>query len=207
MSKEIELKYKLSSPALGREILKSDFLSALLLKNNSRTVSMRAVYYDDKHLTLTSKKIGYRVRKENDQFVATVKWTQAQDDKGLSVRHEYNIDVSEEKADPAVFKDVIKDPDVASILCSIDPIPLFITDFKRELIEVIFGDAVIEVAFDNGSITAGENNSLPICELECELKIGEEEHLVAFGNMLSEKFHLAPLSDSKLKRGLSLLNI
>ena len=44
MSKEIELKYKLSSPALGREILKSDFLSALLLKNNSRTVSMRAVY-------------------------------------------------------------------------------------------------------------------------------------------------------------------
>ncbi|MBR6700476.1 MAG: CYTH domain-containing protein [Firmicutes bacterium] len=207
MSKEIELKYKLSSPALGREILQSSFVNENALSDSQRRISMRAVYYDDEKLTLTKEKIGYRVRKENDSFVATVKWTQKQDDKGLSVRHEYNIDISEEKADPAIFKDTIEDPYIASILCGIDPKPLFITEFNRELMEVVFGSSVIEAAFDEGIITDGKDRQIPICELECELKEGNEADLSAFGELLAETFSLAPLSDSKLKRGLSLLNI
>ena len=73
--------------------------------------------------------------------------------------------------------------------------------------EVVFGSSVIEAAFDEGIITDGKDRQIPICELECELKEGNEADLSAFGELLAETFSLAPLSDSKLKRGLSLLNI
>ena len=205
MSKEIELKYNLTSPALGQEILQSSFMKKYALKDSRHSISMKAVYYDDENLTLTSKKIGYRIRKENDSFVATVKWTQKQDDRGLSVRHEYNIDISDEKADPSIFKNVIHDPDTISALCSIDPVPLFITEFNREIINVAFGSSIIETAFDEGVITNGKDRQIPICELESELKEGNEADLTAFGELLADAFSLAPLSDSKLKRGLSLI--
>ena len=206
MSTEIELKYTLESPARGREILNSSLINELCVPGSRSCFNMRAVYYDDKERTLTSKGIGYRIRKENDQFIATVKWNSRIDQSGFSKRCEYNAAVKGEVPDPFSFKDIIQEKEYADLICGIKPEPLFTTEFTRELVLVNYRNSVIEAAFDSGKISAENTAAVPICELEFELKSGSEEELTEFGQIVSGHFALEPLNDSKLKRGLELIS-
>lgn len=206
MSTEIELKYKAESPAAGRAILNSDFINDISIPDSRGSLDMRAVYYDDKDRTLASNGIGCRIRKENDRFIATAKWNSRKDRSGLSKRSEYNAEVKSEAPDFSVFKGIIREKEYEELITGIHPETLFTTEFRRELVLVKYKNSIIEAAFDSGNIQAGSKASLPICELEFELKSGSEKELQEFGRVISEKFSLEPLNVSKLKRGLRLIS-
>ena len=61
--------------------------------------------------------------------------------------------------------------------------PLFTTHFQREIWLITTGNSEIEVAFDQGEVTAGDLSE-PLCEIELELKRGERQDLLAFAQQL-----------------------
>ncbi len=206
MATESELKYRIDSANAGQEILNSRFIEIRSVPNSGNQIQMKAVYYDDSEGLLSSKKIGYRIRKEGNSYVATVKYANLHTDNGFSRRYEYNVEIENENADPTIFCDVIEDKNIAKLFGKISPKKLFTTEFVRTLVLVNYKASVIEVSFDYGSIYApGCASSLPICELECELKSGTESDLTDFGAALIDEFGLTALNESKLKRGLQLI--
>lgn len=208
MNTETELKYALESQKQGEDILKDNFLKEITVPNSSKVIDMKAVYYDDKDGSLAAHRIGYRVRKENDEYIATVKYSDKAGSDGLSRRHEYNIPVDGTYPKPEIFYPVIEDRTRAELFKSLVPEELFTASVLRTLVVVKHGSSEIEIAFDSGRITSEKvpGRFSEICELECELKSGNEEDLLSFGKVLREKFSLSPLDESKMSRGLSLIS-
>ena len=64
-------------------------------------------------------------------------------------------------------------------------------------------DSVLELALDNGSLFAGER-SIPLCEVEVELKSGNRIAADAYASILASRYGLQPLRSSKFKRALAL---
>lgn len=205
MSTETELKYSVASFEAGQKILESDFLKKYEIPEGKDTLKMKAIYFDDASRTLASHGIGYRIRKENEQYVATIKWGSEKEENGLSKRFEYNLQVDSEEPTLEAFKESIADKKINELLQSIELVPMFITEFTREVLLIEYKNSVIELAFDFGKIIGKSNSTLPICELELELKSGEEEALKELGERACLYFSLTPLNDSKLKRGLTLI--
>lgn len=208
MNTETELKYALESEEQGEKILRDDFFSDIIIPNSKRTIDMKAVYYDDSERSLAAKRIGYRVRKENDEYIATVKYSDKAGTDGLSRRYEYNIPVQDTAPHPEIFYDVVEDRQRAEILKSVIPEELFTAAVFRTLMVVRFGESEIEIAFDKGKITSEKapGRLVPICELECELKSGNEDDLIEFGKVIKGKFSLSALDESKMSRGLGLIS-
>ncbi len=222
MSTETELKYSAVPGIFTDRILCSDMISSGVIENSHSVIDMKAVYYDDAAKTLAGNGIGFRIRKENSQIIATVKYTDEsghtgrsyhESAEGLSRRSEYNLPADNENADPTMFAGIIPNRRVTDILCGLSLIPQFTTEFKRELVHVKYKKSVIELSYDCGLIYSTSasrdsedvRSSLSISEIECELKSGNEADLLEFGDVLASEFDLSPLNDSKLKRGLSLL--
>lgn len=63
--------------------------------------------------------------------------------------------------------------------------------------------ALVEVAFDKGEIRAGEN-TMPVCELEYELKAGDARAMVAFGRAAIDDHGVWLSTLSKAARGARL---
>lgn len=208
MNTETELKYALASHEQGEHILACDYLKDIILPGSSTVIDMEAIYYDDIEGSLASKRIGYRVRRENDEYIATVKYSDISGSDGLSRRYEYNIPVNDTVPHPEMFQSIVEDRERAEILKSVVPVELFTTSVIRTIAVVKYGDSEIEMAFDRGKITSkrvpGKHSE--ICELECELKSGNETDLISFGDILRNEFNLSPLDESKMSRGLSLIS-
>lgn len=87
-------------------------------------------------------------------------------------------------------------------------IPLFRTDFTRTLWNLQVDGAEVEAAIDQGEITAevnGETRRTPICEIELELKGGDEAALHTLAAELAQALPgLAPDDISKAQRGYKL---
>ena len=77
------------------------------------------------------------------------------------------------------------------------------TDVLRTKRIVQVGDAEVEIALDVGTIVAGDQ-SLPICELELELKSGEVSELVALASQWAKQHKLWISTPSKAERGSRL---
>jgi inorganic triphosphatase YgiF len=81
---------------------------------------------------------------------------------------------------------------------------VFTTDITRvTYMLALEGDAVVEVAVDNGYVRSGEN-AQPIHEIELELKAGAATALYRFASALHEARPLAISADSKAMRGYRL---
>jgi inorganic triphosphatase YgiF len=67
-----------------------------------------------------------------------------------------------------------------------------------------FNDSKIELVFDNGLIETINGDSLPINELELELKDGKQIDILEFAILLSQQMQVMPFNSSKAKRGFKL---
>src|SRR6516164_6223165 len=87
-------------------------------------------------------------------------------------------------------------------------IPLFRTDFTRTLWTLEVDGAQVEAAIDQGEINAdvnGQTRRTPICEIELELKAGDEAVLHTLAAELATALPgLAPDDISKAQRGYKL---
>ena len=99
---------------------------------------------------------------------------------------------------------------VATALSDAAPnlIALFRTDFTRTLWTLVVDGTQIEAAIDQGEVTAdvnGETRRAPICEIELELKAGDEAALHTLAAQLAAELPgLAPDDVSKAQRGYRL---
>ncbi len=75
--------------------------------------------------------------------------------------------------------------------------------FERTTILLEAGGAAIELALDDGVLTAGERTE-PICEVELELKAGPVEPMLALKDRLAEEFSLTESTQSKFARARAL---
>jgi inorganic triphosphatase YgiF len=85
---------------------------------------------------------------------------------------------------------------------------MFSTNFTRTLWHIAMDGAEVEAAIDQGAVLAevnGETRRAPICEIELELKRGDEGALRVLSSELASAVHgLQPDDISKAQRGYRL---
>lgn len=198
---EVELKLQVIDETIWDNLIHK--LKTMPETSGYEKILLAANYFDTMDGLLHKARLAYRVRKENDQWVATIKGGGCVVD-GLHKRMEWNIKVENGEANPAVFVETTVDQNIIKQLEHEPLIPIVQTDFVREVVVLTMGDDKIEVAMDQGVII-GNGNKVPILEIELELKAGKEEILRQFGEQLMKDFSLKLANKSKFLRGLELV--
>ena len=170
---EIELKLAADEAAMER------LLAADLIKDAAqgpmRATDLHAVYYDTGDRRLGRRQLALRVRQAGDRFVQTLKGPGAGNG-GHAARSEWEVERHDLTPDLRAFQD----DDALECTGLVLPDELqsvFETRIHRRVVTVAWGDggggpALIEVAFDQGSLHARSRHA-PVAEIELELKSGE----------------------------------
>ncbi|SLM64371.1 CYTH domain-containing protein [Dickeya aquatica] len=203
MSEEIELKFIVHPNAVddvmqSLKAWKNDAGHSNALHNRQ----LANIYYETPDGYLRQHEIGLRIRGENGQYEMTVK-TAGKVVGGLHQHPEYNVALASPQLDIRQLP-----AEIWPEGCDLDALagalqPLFSTDFQREAWVISWHQSLIEIAFDNGEIRAGECAE-PLCELELELKNGRTEDLLAFARELADIGGLRQGNLSKAARGYHL---
>lgn len=198
MSEEIELKFIVHPEAV------SSLAERVAGSGGAHTAPKRLVniYFETSGLDLRHHGIGLRIRDNDGQYEMTAK-TAGKVTSGLHQHPEYNIPMPEPKPDLTLLP-----ADIWPAGTNIDQlqqalVPWFRTDYQREKWLVTYQASQIEVAFDQGAVTAGELSE-PICELELELLQGITADLLSFAKSLTAAGGLRMGSLSKAARGYHL---
>ena len=186
MALEIELKFRSDEDTLNT--LRRD------IPGEEKIFHMHTTYYDAADGALSAKKYTLRRRMENDVSVCTLK-TPAD---GLG-RKEFEVvcDTIEE-ALPMLCK--------LSGIAELESISLKEVcgaRFTRIAKTFSWQGATMELALDRGQLYGG-GKTLPLWEVEVELKEGTKEAVLAYGAFLAAAYGLKPEKASKFRRGLAL---
>jgi len=194
---EIELKLLVDADHLA------DFNAAPIIATNARNSGTRkhlkSVYYDTPEQTLRRNALSLRVRQSGARFVQTVKAEVADDPLR---RSEWEAGV------PSIAPDLeLAMPFIAAKLGA---------DLKRHQLEAVFTadihrhtriiglpSGTVEVAFDHGLLKSGDR-SMPVSEIELELKGGSASAIYELAIRLAEHGSLRPSIRSKAARGFDL---
>jgi inorganic triphosphatase YgiF len=201
-AEEIELKLAIEAEQarkLGRLPLIRDSLAARTI-----TRKMHSVYYDTPEQDLRQAGAGLRLRREGSRWVQTLK-SGGSVEAGLHRRNEIESRVPAQLLDYRALaqsgvSEMLADPARRARLQ-----PVFTADFTRtlRLVEPTPGTR-IELAVDLGTISAGER-SVPVSELELELKAGAAEAMLDFAVTLAQQVPGLLLEPrSKAERGYAL---
>ena len=201
MATETELKLCIAPEAVAA-LLQHPRLTAQPIQRH-----LRNTYFDTDDLALTRQKVAVRERLVDGQTLLTVK-TAGQSQDGLSHRNEWEAPTQPGRFD---FVSLIDDAALASTLATLADllVPVFTTDFERLIWRVTVDDSDVEVALDRGLIQVqrdGQQGQTPICELELELKSGDEKALATLAAELQATTILTPTDESKAARGYALFH-
>ena len=194
---EIELKLLVADDRLA------DFNGAPIIATNVRNKGTRkhlkSVYYDTPERALRRNGLSLRVRQSGARFVQSVKAEFGDDPLR---RGEWEATV------PSI------DPDVG---LAIPFIPAKLrSDLERHQLEAVFTadihrrtriielpSGTVEIAFDHGFLKSG-NRSMPVSEIELELRDGSASAIYELALRLAEHGSLKPSIRSKVARGFDL---
>src|SRR6516164_7946233 len=196
-SGEIELKLLVADDRLA------DFNAAPIIATNARNKGTRkhlkSVYYDTPERTLRRNGLSLRVRQSGARFVQSVKAEFGDDPLR---RGEWEATV------PSI------DPDLGLAIPFIPP--NLRADLERHQLEAVFTadihrrtriielpSGTVEVALDHGFLKSG-NRSMPVNEIELELKGGSAGAIYELALRLAEHGSLKPSIRSKAARGFDL---
>ncbi|WP_288421029.1 inorganic triphosphatase [uncultured Pantoea sp.] len=198
MTIEIELKF-IATPQAAEKLAQT--LAAWPHQHHAAR-ELTNIYYETDDNQLRRWDMGLRIRGVDQRYEMTLK-TAGKTLGGLHQRPEYNVDLSEPQLDIARLPAEIwpQGTDVAALQSRLQP--LFSTHFQRETWLVSVGDSEIEVAFDCGSVAAGELSE-PLYEVELELKRGARSDMLTFASALIATGGLRLGSLSKAARGYQL---
>jgi len=195
MATEIELKLQLT-PSTARQFLTHPLLAGITAQKQH----LLNTYYDTQALELHSRRIAMRFRKKGWQWLLTVKSAEPASG-GLAMRSEW-----EAPAQPGVFDfSHVDNTELRAFLEQNTPDlqPVFTTDFHRILWHVPFGESLIEMAVDRGSISS-KGRKTPICEIELELLYGHIDDIFGLTRQLQDTLDLRPAIASKAERGYAV---
>lgn len=195
MTQEIELKLCLT--AQGMQLLQQDWLGRQAPQRTG-SVHLANTYFDTSTRDLHRKAVALRLRERDGEFIQTLK-TRGESRGGLHQRGEWEWQVAE----PRLYPELLRDTAFPQELLSAEMVPLFRTDFQRTEVVLRRGEAVIELALDEGQVLAGDKR-MPLLEVELELKQGPVAALMALAQELAESVPVWPSDISKAERGYRL---
>lgn len=203
---ETELKLQVTDPGIWEELLSAELLAAADQPPVTRV--LEAWYYDTADQALQRGRLAYRVRREGEQWVATVKGD-GQSAGGLHCRQEWNVAVADAVPDVEPFMTTPVGSRLRQTIGEAELLPLLTTRFQRRIVTISTADgSQVEVAADQGEIIVPETDRRePILEVELELKQGRPAALLRLGAELSRRFPLLPEPKSKFYRGLVLAGL
>jgi inorganic triphosphatase YgiF len=195
MSIEIELKLQIT-PKTAKKIASHPLLSEL----KSQKFRLLNTYFDTPSLELHNRKIAMRFRKKGEQWLLTVKSAEPACG-GLAMRSEW-----ETTGTPGIFDfSHVDNPSLRNFLNESSKTlePIFTTDFRRQIWHIPFGESLIEMAIDRGTVES-RGKTTPLCEIELELVSGKVADIFALTRALQKDHELCPAITSKAERGYKL---
>ena len=198
MATEIELKLQLT-PQVARQLPAHPLLAGI----KTQRQHLLNTYYDTPGLELHARRLAVRFRKKGWQWLLTVKSAEPASG-GLAMRSEW-----ETAAHPGEFDfSHVDNPELKIFLDNAAPQlqPIFTTDFRRTVWHVPFGESLIEMGVDRGSVQS-EGRRLPICEVELELISGNMADIFGLTRELQNTLDLLPAVASKAERGFALFAV
>lgn len=154
-------------------------------------------YFDTLDTLLAQSGVSLRVRRINQNRVQTLKAACAV---GVAAdRAEWTI--NQDEPDLTLIAQTLVGKELPSRM---DLAPVIVTDILQTIVVLqLDGGTVIEAAFDQGTIIAGETSE-PVCELELELQSDQAAPLYRFALQLYTAIPLTIESKSKAARGYHL---
>jgi len=184
-SQELELKFSLTSEALEGLLKK-------LGPTNAKWQPQTSVYYDTPKHKLFDKGIVLRVRHRGDQYIQTMKTRGA----SALIRQEWEKDIPDDKL-VLVDGETTLEKDVWQHRSKLQPIFSVIV----ERLSMPFGNVQIDI--DKGCIER-DGQSVPVCEVEFELKSGRMAEAVPKMRELLASVAAELSFHSKSERGFAL---
>src|SRR5262245_44461510 len=192
-AREIEIKFAAPAELLPR-------LRHQLPAKASRAAkpkSLVSVYFDTDKLRLHKHGLTLRVRRDGELRVQTVKAGNG------TTRGEWERKVRSDEPDLQAVHGTPAERLLRKKKIRGSIKPIFETRVTRTTRPVKVGHSLIEVAFDQGEITAG-SASAPLSEVELELKRGEATDLFQLARTIAHKAPLELALVSKAERGYRL---
>jgi len=174
---EIELKFGIAAPSVAA-------VDRAMTGRGARSIAIESRYWDSHDLRLARANLSLRLRKSQGRWEQTVKapgsnpaerLEETVPRRGILAGEAPKPDLSLHAGTRAghLLDDALGNP--------VAPLELVHTTRVRRRLRVVeVGGSAVEVAFDRGEIEAG-GRSLPICEVEAELKHGRAVDLIEFG--------------------------
>ena len=191
MSREIELKYRFSEEQIPN-LLSDPWLSSMLVSPFSE-ITMESTYFDNTEKALQERQITFRMRRENDATVFTIKTPV-----GANERGEWEI-ASDSIEDALARLSAIGAPSL--------PTGPYVTTAQAKFLRRAARISPSCGSEFELSVDVGTLGPIPFCELEIELKNGSKEDLEVFGKELSARYRLIPEPLSKFARAKNYTNL
>jgi triphosphatase len=195
--REIELKLIVDRDGIAA--LEAAPLVAAHASGRPAVRNLDATYYDTEDRSLQRAGLSLRVRADGRRYIQTLKSAPAEDNP--MHRGEWEVPVPSMAPLPAAHSEILPEP--LRTLRPDDLRPMFTTAVRRRQRLLAFADASIEIAFDRGVIEAGER-TLPLCEVELELKSGSPASLYEAALQLFDHHPFRLGVESKAARGYAL---
>ena len=174
----------------------------------AETLAMTADYIDTADLRLLKAGYAYRVRREGERWVATVKADLGDGAEGGLHRHrEWEATVTGPEPDLSVFGDAELRGALQSLQGDQPLTTLFRVEMERRVRHLALSDgARAEWAADRGRILA-DGREEAVCEVELELKDGPLQPLEDLIRTMRRGYPLVPDDRTKFARGLALAGL
>lgn len=190
MGIEYELKFRASADALSA-------IAQMYAQCPRQQFQMQTTYFDTPDCALSARHYTLRQRLENSKQVCTLK-TPAE---GIS-RNEFEL-VCDDILTASEHFCKMGAPEDFSALISKGLIPVCGAKFTRIAITIVLEECIVELALDNGVLTGG-GQTVPLCEVEVELKSGAKEAADCFASILADQYCLVWEEKSKFSRAFAL---
>lgn len=194
-SREIELKLEIGPRAragTGRRLVRS------VAPGEGEVRDLVSRYFDTSRQSLRKRGLVLRVRRDGERSVQTLK----QEGDGTFSRPEWESPVEGDAPDLDAVETSGLWPDLSGVGTLR---PLVQTDIRRTTWQVDRNGSLIEVALDEGSVSAASRTS-PVAEIELELKRGEPGDLFRLALDIASAGPVKLGMRSKSERGFGLLD-
>lgn len=198
MAEELEIKLSLEPERL-KTVLHWLLAQPGAVKGGKK--SLVNCYFDTPDAALNRQHAALRVRQAGEQYVQTLK-TRGEFVNGAHRREEWEWPV----ASPSLSLGLLADTPLGDDINLARLVPVFETNFTRQVVMLDDGEAVIECALDDGVIVAGENQK-PLHEVEFELKSGNPSRLLVWAERLAQHCPVFLNLISKAEQGYYLAGI
>jgi len=161
------------------------------------------IYYDTPKLELHNSEVALRLRRAGRQWLQTLKGGGSVK-AGLHQRNEWEMPVRGPALDFSIPQAAELDEHLPKALRK-KLLPVFVTDFSRSSRMLLWQGAQIELCMDQGEVRT-EQSSIPICELELELKSGQPQQLFELALAILDIVSFELEVVSKAEQGYRLLS-